>query len=128
MPHGGPNCGDFDGLPLTNTESVGYNFADDTSCGLTETTDTQVAAADPMIGALAANGGPTRTMLPATGSPLVDAIPLDACAPAVIGFPVQDDQRFLARPDVVNQKCDIGAVEVQTEAPAPVEIEPNFTG
>ncbi|WP_207215834.1 NHL repeat-containing protein [Pseudolysobacter antarcticus] len=56
---------------------------------------------DPQLGALANNGGPTWTMLPARGSPVVDAI---ACtnAPAT-------DQRGIARPQ--GAQCDIGAVE-----------------
>ena len=126
LPNGGTNCGDFSGDPLVNTDSAGYNFADDTSCDLTDTGDSQVPAADAKLGALGANGGPTLTMLPQTGSPLVNAIPLASCSPADETLSIKDDQRFLVRPDVVNQKCDIGAVEVQTEAP-PV-IQPTFTG
>jgi hypothetical protein len=126
LPHGGLNCGDFSENPLTNTDSRGYNFADDASCDLTATGDSQLVAADAKLGALGANGGPTMTLLPQTGSPLIDAIPLAACSPADLPTAITDDQRFLVRPDVVNQKCDIGAVEVQTVAP--VEIQPNFTG
>lgn len=55
------------------------------------------------LGALADNGGPTDTMLPQPGSPLVDAIAAGdpACGDV--------DQRGVARP--VGPACDIGAVE-----------------
>jgi len=60
--------------------------------------------ADPRLGALADNGGATRTMLPATASPAVNAgDPAIASAPAT-------DQRGLTR---LAGRIDIGAVEVQ---------------
>ena len=110
-----------DCLTAATVSSKGYNFADDSSCTLTATGDTQTAGADPMLGTLADNGGPTPTLLPQTGSPLLDKIPPAACqtAPAT---GVTTDQRSLARPAFTN--CDIGAVELQ---PAPV-IQPTFTG
>ena len=121
------NCGTD--LPVT---SNGYNFADDESCGLTATGDRQGAGLDPLLGALANNGGRTPTFLPQTGSPLLDAIPEAACqtAPAT---GVTTDQRGLPRPAVSG--CDIGSVEVQpapepapTPGPAPVPLVPNFPG
>ena len=45
------------------TISNGFNFSDDSSCGFTAATDMQ-SAGDPALGALADNGGPTRTRLP----------------------------------------------------------------
>jgi hypothetical protein len=62
--------------------------------------------ADPNLGPLASNGGPTQTMLPAAGSPV-----LGAGNPAVSGLPATD-QRGLPR--VVHDQVDLGAVEVQT--------------
>lgn len=62
---------------------------------------------NPMLGALADNGGPTQTMLLQTGSPAIDAI---SCANAP-----PTDQRGMIRPDPGNPSatpCDIGAVEV----------------
>lgn len=49
------------------TTSQGYNFSDDASCGFTNTAlgDKQNAGS-PLLNALAANGGPTETMLPFT--------------------------------------------------------------
>lgn len=130
-PTGATNCD----LGSGTTTSSGYNFADDTSCGFTNTTDHQVASANPMLGALAANGGPTETLLPQTGSPLIDAIPNAACQTGAAAG-ITTDQRGLPRPEQTSGKCDIGAVEVQlaptpTPAPTPaavVVIAPKFTG
>ena len=58
--------------------------------------------ADPALGALAANGGYTRTLLPASASPAIDAAN-DTVCPAT-------DQRGVTRPQGAH--CDIGAVEV----------------
>jgi hypothetical protein len=65
---------------------------------------------DPQLGPLQSNGGPTQTMAPAQGSPVVDA---------GSAFGLTTDQRGLARPfdfgPVVNagDGSDIGAVELQ---------------
>jgi hypothetical protein len=98
--------------------SQGFNFSDDTSCGLSTPTD-HPAAGTPQLAALANNGGPTPTAQPAPGSPLIDVIPVGACGLKV-------DQRGFPRPSGAG--CDIGAVEVQVAAPAPVPITPRFTG
>ncbi len=71
-------------------------------------------SADPLLGALASNGGLTRTMAPGNGSPALDA-------GAAYGLTI--DQRGLRRtvdlPTVVNfgDATDIGAVERQLPAP-----------
>ena len=65
---------------LGTPTSFGYNFSDDASCGFTQPTDRQNAG-NPGLGALANNGGPTRTMLPAAASPLVNAIRSRAVKP-----------------------------------------------
>ncbi|MGB8635110.1 MAG: choice-of-anchor Q domain-containing protein [Rhodanobacteraceae bacterium] len=63
--------------------------------------------ADPLLGALASNGGATQTMLPAAGSPAVDAGKAVTCA----AVPVDNrDQRGGPRPH--GPQCDIGAIEV----------------
>ena len=125
LPTGGENCGVYD--ETSATVSSGYNYSDDASCGLDAATDKQ-GAANPLLGALADNGGPTPTLLPQATSPLVDAIPTAACSggDTLAGSTITTDQRGLVRPDVLNQKCDIGSVELQTELP-PV-IQPTFTG
>ncbi|WP_431777844.1 IPTL-CTERM sorting domain-containing protein [Ottowia caeni] len=68
-------------------------------------------ATDPMLGALANNGGTTMTMLPQTGSPAIDAV-------ACIGL--TPDQRLVARP--LGALCDIGAVEVRVAPPPPPPV------
>jgi hypothetical protein len=75
LPRGGaPNCAQ----PAVTSD--GHNFSDDLSCGLTAAGDRQ-GAGDPLLGPLAANGGPTSTRLPQPGSPLLDAIPEASCQP-----------------------------------------------
>jgi LPXTG-motif cell wall-anchored protein len=71
--------------------------------GVVDAASTALFGADPQLGALANNGGPTRTHLPAGSGAGVDA-----GDPAIVA--VSTDQRGKARPvDVI----DIGAVEVQ---------------
>ena len=92
------NCWKYD------TTSEGYNFSDDDSCDFTDPTDNVADGNDPLLGALANNGGPTQTMLPQPGSPLIDAIqPISECQ-------VDVDQRGVSRPQI--KGCDTGAVEV----------------
>jgi hypothetical protein len=132
---GGANCA------VTSTTSNGFNFSDDASAGVSchfnAATDLVGASNDPMLGALANNGGPTQTRLPVSGSPLIDAIPLASCqADGASG--ITTDQRGFPRPAL--NGCDIGAVEIQPAAPAPtpaptpapmpapLAIAPKFTG
>jgi hypothetical protein len=109
---GGTNC-------ETTGTSDGFTFTDDTSCGF-PAADTHPGA-DPLLGALAANGGPTLTELPLPGSPLVDAIAVSSCqADGAVG--VARDQRGVTRPQ--GPGCDIGAVE----ATASSALTAAFTG
>ena len=74
---------------------------------------------DPLLGALADNGGPTKTHALLPGSPAIDAGP-NPLTP----FPGSDfDQRGDGYARVVAGIVDIGAFEVQ-----PVIIQPTFTG
>ncbi|MGZ4810288.1 MAG: choice-of-anchor Q domain-containing protein, partial [Thermoanaerobaculia bacterium] len=61
--------------------------------------------ANPLLGPLANNGGPTETMLPQAGSPVIDT-----GDPDTTGLPATD-QRGLPR--VANGRVDMGSVEVQ---------------
>ncbi len=61
---------------------------------------------DPRLGALQSNGGPTPTLLPLPGSPVLDAGVTAAVPPGL-----STDQRGLPR--VVGGAVDIGAVELQ---------------
>ncbi|HEV2310333.1 MAG TPA: choice-of-anchor Q domain-containing protein [Acidimicrobiia bacterium] len=125
QPHGGPNCSDHVGAPMTGVVSHGYNFADDTSCGLTGTGDNQATGNNPLLGALANNGGPTNTLLPQVSSPLIDGVPAASCqADGASG--VTTDQRVLPRPDTASPNCEIGAVEIQPP-PTPT-LTVAFTG
>ncbi len=63
--------------------------------------------ADPMLGPLQNNGGPTRTVALLPGSPAIDAAPVATCP--------STDQRGVVRPQDGNRDgtatCDIGAYE-----------------
>jgi|GEM_PF-967398 len=63
---------------------------------------------DPLLAALANNGGPTPTMLPLAGSPAIDAADDSVC---ISGATSSIDQRNVMRPQGAH--CDIGAVEVE---------------
>lgn len=69
------------------------------------------AGADPLLGPLQDNGGPTPTHLPAPASPAIDVVP--SCPPA--------DQRGQARP--LGRACDAGAVEAPADVLAPLVRE-----
>jgi hypothetical protein len=66
--------------------------------------------ADPLLGPLGANGGPTPTMALLPGSPAIDAG--DPGCLDLLGGPVLVDQRGALRP--AGLACDIGAFEVAT--------------
>jgi hypothetical protein len=111
---GGDNCS-------RTATSNGYNWADDTTCGFTNTAngDVEDVAGDPVLGPPRDNGGVVDavvepgeppfnklTMFPLAGSPLVDSIPAVSCLAA----PELDlDQREVDRP--VGSGCDTGAIE-----------------
>jgi CSLREA domain-containing protein len=93
--------------PLPLISRLGVNVSANAGC--------QFAAAGGIeaplqLGALADNGGPTPTLLPITGSPLVDAADDARCAAT--------DQRGVARPQDGGSGggCDVGAVEGVPEA------------
>lgn len=94
-----------------------YNFDQDGSC-----TDNWDGTGDigsglnPGLGALAHNGGLTKTRLPSSTSVLVDAMPADVCLEAIDDDDrLEYDQRYVSRADLLldgDAGCDIGAVEV----------------
>ncbi len=73
-----------------------------------------VLSGDPVLGALANNGGLTKTHLPSNNSVIVNTIPngTGGC-----GNPVSTDQRGFQRP--VGSGCEKGAVEIDPEGPTP---------
>ena len=77
------------------------------TCTLDQGSD-QVSVADAQLGALADNGGPTRTMLPASESEALDLALAAECLAA--------DQRGFDR-DPVGIDCDRGAVEAGLDDP-----------
>jgi len=91
----------------TISETSGYNVDSATTCGFSAGTD--ISSTEPLLGALANNGGPTQTQALGAGSPAIDqgGTSAQGC-PAI-------DQRGLSRPDesADNSACDIGAFESQ---------------
>ncbi|MFN0277027.1 MAG: choice-of-anchor Q domain-containing protein [Pyrinomonadaceae bacterium] len=73
-----------------------------------------VVGSDPNIGTLANNGGPTLTIAPNPGSPVIDRIlsGTNGC-----GDIVTVDQRSLSRPNPAGGSCDKGSVELGTGTP-----------
>jgi hypothetical protein len=131
-PNGGDNCS---GTP----DSQGFNYADETCFWAGGDATDEDDGGPALLGALADNGGPTRTLLPGAGSPLLDRVDLGAgaCDEA------PEDQRDIARPQ--GDLCDTGAVEVEVDDPGPgpgpgpepeppgpdvgpIDGSPNFTG
>ncbi|MCW2581313.1 MAG: putative extracellular nuclease, partial [Klenkia sp.] len=128
-----------------NVLDAAVPFSADRLAGADDTT----GVTDPQLGALADNGGPTPTLLPRTGSPVIDA-GLPVADAAVEGMDdaarlVDFDQRGVARPLDGNgdgrADLDSGSVEAAaiavTPAPGgggvtpparPVPAQPNYTG
>jgi hypothetical protein len=123
---GGTDCG-YTLTPFAT--STGYNYITDSSClpggnAAPASTDRIVAGGNPQLGSLGNNGGATQTLLPASTSPLIDAIATSACQTPPLANGVTTDQRGVSRPQGAG--CDIGAVEVQ--AVVPLVVTPRFTG
>ena len=70
--------------------------------------------ADPLLGLLAENGGPTETLLPSAGGSAIGAVPTASCS-------IDEDQRGLQRPGAGKINCDAGAVETQAGEQPPDE-------
>ena len=86
-------------------ETTGYNLDSGTTCGLLAVTD--ITGSEPLLGALANNGGPTQTQALQAGSPAIDH-----GGTSTTGCP-SADQRGSTRPDEAGDggTCDIGAYE-----------------
>jgi len=98
------------GGPLT---LAGTNLIGDTSCG---SAGSGIIVADPMLAALADNGGPTQTQASLAGSPAIDA---------ATNCTVTDDQRYVGRP--LGAACDIGAFEFDNRPKVTIAIDANGT-
>lgn len=91
--------------------SQDYNHIEDPTGATIDGTTTHNTVGDPLLGALANNGGPTLTHLPGAGSPVINAIPIGTndC-----GNPITIDQRGTIRP--LSSGCEKGSVEVSPVA------------
>jgi uncharacterized repeat protein (TIGR01451 family) len=98
--------------PGINFTSGGFNLESENSCGLSGTGD--LSNTDPLLEALADNGGLTQTHALMTGSPAIDAGTPVACTDIAID-PLPVDQRGFTRPvdgdSDLAVVCDIGAYE-----------------
>jgi hypothetical protein len=79
--------------------------------------------ADPALGPLQANGGPTWTQAPTAGSPAIDAGELPRCDDGT-GVAITVDQRGVPRPQPAGGRCDIGAYEYGA-TPTVAALSPN---
>jgi len=106
-------CGTFDSpgfnLVGATTGSTGFNVSD--------LTGTIASPLNADLGALANNGGPTETLLPARNSPAVDA-----GSNMLIPSGVTTDQR--GEPRIYNGTVDIGSVELQAAPVVTITITP----
>lgn len=99
--NGSPN--DCDGGTIT---SAGHNLIENAgSCTIGGNSTGNITGVDPVLGALANNGGATRTHALLPGSPAIDAGSPDCPPPTA-------DQRGAARPQ--GGACDIGSVEFES--------------
>lgn len=92
--------------------TTAYNVESADTCDL-DAAGMDLVDADPQLGPLADNGGPTRTRLPAFGSPVVDWVPRTLNDPCLAAG--ESDQRGVARPAAPDGRCDAGAVEGSAE-------------
>lgn len=89
----------------------GHNLVEDGSCDFVDGVNNNVVA-DPLLGPLANNGGPTQTFALQAGSPAIDAG--DNNGNTGLDF----DQRGSGFARISNGTVDIGAFEVQVPVPA----------
>lgn len=102
-PSGAANC-DKTGANLAISSGGNVESAD--TCGFSAASDKPNT--DPLLAALANNGGPTDTRALQAGSPAIDA---------AVDCPSATDQRGFARP--VGAACDSGAFEFAPPPPPP---------
>lgn len=95
------NCGGGD------VTDGGYNLSSDDSCAFSARGSRN--SVDPMLGPVGNHGGPTESMIPASGSPATNAIPAKAVTGGKSLCRGTSDQRGVRRPQ--GSACDIGAVE-----------------
>ena len=87
----------------------GYNIESTNTCGLSSSNS--LSDTDPLLEALASNGGSTQTHALKDDSPAIDLI---AAGDNDCGYPMTTDQRGVRRPQ--DNGCDIGAYEADGTA------------
>lgn len=102
-------------------DDQGYNAGSDSSCFATTPPATDLdagSAAALALDPLAANGGPTQTVMPQPGSPVIGIIPSDTTVTLPGGTqwacPVNDQRGYYTSPPGA---CDAGAVQTTGQAP-----------
>ncbi len=117
------NCAEDAGA--TPLVSRGFNLDSASTCGFTAAGDLQNA--DPQLGPLTDNGGPTPTRLPAPSSPVIDAGVANGLATDQRGDPRTVDQGTVANAPG-SDATDIGAVELELQpAPPPPPVAGDTT-
>jgi len=93
--------------------SHGYNLSSDGTCDFDGAGD--LNDADPKLGRLRNNGGPTKTLALLPGSPAIDSGNPSGCTDGK-GYLLKTDQRGKPRPDKEDSSgCDRGAYERQKD-------------
>lgn len=90
------------GITLANSVVAANEATSAANIGTFTAVGSNLTSGDPDLGTLSDNGGPTLTIPPLLGSPLIDG-------GAVLAAPLADDQRGVARP--FNGAADLGAYE-----------------
>ena len=108
---GANSARDCSGSPTFDSQNIVENTPGCNPSG------TPLLIADPLLGPLQDNGGPTQTRLPDEGSPAIDAV-----VNGIVYTPcvTESDQRGVDRPS--GAACDIGSVEV-----APLSVDVSLT-
>ena len=88
--------------------SAGYNLIENTAGCVFTPKKSDITGQDPLLDALADNGGVTQTHALLPGSPAIDQIPEGANG---CGDSLTEDQRGVSRPSPTQGACDIGAYE-----------------
>ena len=87
----------------------------------------QVGVANPGLGTLSDNGGPTQTIALLPGSPAIDAGSNALAVDPSTGKPLTTDQRGTGFVRIINGTVDIGAYEVQTSLVVTTQPPANVT-
>jgi CSLREA domain-containing protein len=110
------NVVSINGVPVLNPEDCAGTLTSQGNNIMYDTTDCTVngtvTIADPNLGPLASNGGPTDTQALLSGSPAIDAGNSSGCTDN-LGVILTSDQRGFHRPvnGGIALRCDIGAFE-----------------